>query len=420
MKRYKNWVRAAMLLLLTTLTSSTVWAAEDEYKFVLWFHDGTQKVVDFSEKPVMTYSDGVINLKTSGENLTWSLNDLKKLTFRDETIQTVVVKKDDGEAIAVQVAVDVAEEAGKKVATITSAEAAASEGSAAEVAIPSEVTIDGETYKVTEIADNTFAGKTDVSDIYLPTTDKPLTLGKDALKINDNQVATVHSPMPLLAEYALNDQLQQQVSVGKLKATVKAPNKYWTFSCGIDVIVPDKIKVYKCVVKDDKVIITMIDEDDLLIDNKRIILANNGVLVACPDDDTVNAYDIIANPKDGDIIDPNKNAKSYGENLLEPVIERTSYKSDEKFTYYVLKDNEFHPILNNGTETNVGKAILKVPTGITASRSLTIEEDDGTTFISSIPASQEAGVWYNLQGQRISKPSAKGVYIKDGNIIIVK
>ena len=93
MKRYKNWVRAAMLLLLTTLTTSTVWAADDEYKYVLWLNDGTQKILDFSDKPVMTYADGVVTLKTSGENFTWPLTDLKKLTFMNAANAKVKLSK---------------------------------------------------------------------------------------------------------------------------------------------------------------------------------------------------------------------------------------------------------------------------------------------------------------------------------------
>jgi hypothetical protein len=421
MKRYKNWVRAAMLLLLTMLTTTTVWAADDEYKFVLWFNDGTQKIVDFSDMPVMTYADGVITLKTSGENLTWSLTELKKLTFKDETTQTVVVKKDDGEAIAVKVEVEVSEEEGEKVATITSAEAAESEESTAEVAIPSEVTIDGETYKVTEIAENTFVGKTEVSDIYLPPTDEPLTLGKDALKISDTQVATVHSPISLLAQYSLNDELKQHVGEGKLKATVKAPNKYWTFSCGVDVVIPNEIMVYKCVIEDgSKVKITLIDESLLMVNNKRTILANNGVLVACPDDDNVNAYDIVANPSEGAVIAADKDAKSYGENWLEPVIKSKNYPADE---YYVLKDNEFHSILDNNSEVPVGKAVLKKPAGVAATRSLTIVGGgEGTTGIRNFaPALSEGeGVWHNLNGQRIERPTARGIYVKNGKKVVIK
>ena len=39
MKRYKNWVRAAMLLLLTMLTSNGTWA---DTKVTVWLNDGTK------------------------------------------------------------------------------------------------------------------------------------------------------------------------------------------------------------------------------------------------------------------------------------------------------------------------------------------------------------------------------------------
>ena len=48
-------------------------------------------------------------------------------------------------------------------------------------------------------------------------------------------------------------------------------------------------------------------------------------------------------------------------------------------------------------------------------------EDDGTTGISRV-AAEAAGndAWYNLSGQRISAPTKKGLYIKNGKKVIVK
>ena len=136
----------------------------------------------------------------------------------------------------------------------------------------------------------------------------------------------------------------------------------------------------------------------------------------------MNAYDIVANPKDGDVISPDKNAKSYGENWLEPVIEKTNYKSDKDYTYYVLKNNEFHPILDNDSKTNVGKAILKVPTGVSAARVFRIDgDDDVKTTISRVTVEKTDGAeWYNINGQRINKPTTKGVYIKNGKKVVIK
>ena len=418
MKRKNNWVRAAMLLLLTMLTTTTVWA--DDFNVVVWFNDGTKTGVEFTEKPTFTYADGHVTLTTTKGSVTWPLTQLRKLTFKDETKQTIVVNTEDGESIEVNVEVQTNDEDGEKTAIVTAVSASDSEQDNSVVAIPSEMNLYGDTYTVTEIADNLFAGMTEVTDIYLPTTEEPVKIGIDALKIDDNNIATVHSPLALLDDYSLNDQLKQHVDAGKLTATIKAPNKYWTFSCGINVVIPDNIKVYKCVIEGDKVKITMIDEELLLIKNKRTILANNGVLVACPDDDMVNAYDIVANPGVNAFIDAEKDAKSYGENWLEPVIKSKNYAAGD---YYVLKDNEFHAIIDNNSKVPDCKAVLKKPAGVAASRTLWIEggDDDATGISTFSPISADnESVWYNLNGQRISKPSAKGVYIRDGKIIIIK
>ena len=45
--------------------------------------------------------------------------------------------------------------------------------------------------------------------------------------------------------------------------------------------------------------------------------------------------------------------------------------------------------------------------------------EEGTTSISNINVNYENDVYYNLQGQRVDKPS-KGIYIKNGKKVMVK
>ena len=412
MKRYKNWVRAAMLLLLTMLTSNGTWA---DTKVTVWLNDGTKTDVQFAKNPVITYADGTLTLTSTSGDKSWPLSQLRKLTFGEG--QTMQVKTEEGDAVEVDIEVETSY--ASKEAVITSATVSESGTGNNTLAIPSEVEVYGDTYKVTVIAENLLKDQTDVTDVHLPDTEEPLKIGKDALKIDDENVATIHTPLAHLDDYAIDDQLKQNVDAGKLTATVKAPNHYWTFSCGIDVVIPDNIMVYKCVIADDKVKITIIEDKDLMVDGKRIIKANNGVLVACPDDDTVNAYEIVAHPDGKSAIDASSDAKSYGENWLEPVIKSKSYPADE---YYVLKDNEFHAI-DAGINSAVPacKAVLKKPDGVFASRIMGFM-GDGTTAISSAlsPSVLENGYWYNLNGRRIEKPSVKGVYINNGKKVIIK
>ena len=283
MKRYKNWVRAAMLLLLTTLANNSAWAGNT--KVTVWLNDGTKTDVLFANNPVITYASGTVTLASTSGNKSWPLAQLRKLTFGEG--QTIQVETEEGDAVKMDI--DVETSYADKEAVITSAGVSGTETDKSTLALPSEVEVYGETYKVTVIADNLMKDQTDVTDIHLPESDEPLKIGKDALKIDDDNVATIHSPLAHLDDYAIDEELKQNVDAGKLTATVKAPSHYWTFSCGINVVLPDNIKVYKCVIADNKVQITIIEDKDLMIDGKRILKANNGVLVACPDDDTVNA-----------------------------------------------------------------------------------------------------------------------------------
>lgn len=413
MKRYKNWVRAAMLLLLTMLANNSAWAGNT--KVTVWLNDGTKTDVLFANNPVITYASGTVTLASTSGNKSWPLAQLRKLTFGED--QTIQVETEEGDAVKMDI--DVETSYADKEAVITSAGVSGTETDKSTLALPSEVEVYGETYKVTVIADNLMKDQTDVTDIHLPESDEPLKIGKDALKIDDDNVATIHSPLAHLDDYAIDEELKQNVDAGKLTATVKAPSHYWTFSCGINVVLPDNIKVYKCVIADNKVQITIIEDKDLMIDGKRILKANNGVLVACPDDDTVNAYEIVAHPDGQTVIDADSDAKSYGENWLEPVIKSKSYPANE---YYVLKDNEFHAIdASINSAVPACKAVLKKPATVFAGRILGIVGDDTTDISSMLSSSaQEDGYWYNLNGQRIEKPTAKGVYINKGKKVIIK
>ena len=66
MKRYKNWVRAAMLLLLTMLTSNSAWAGNT--KVTVWLNDGTKTDVLFANNPVITYASGTVTLASISGN----------------------------------------------------------------------------------------------------------------------------------------------------------------------------------------------------------------------------------------------------------------------------------------------------------------------------------------------------------------
>ena len=85
-------------------------------------------------------------------------------------------------------------------------------------------------------------------------------------------------------------------------------------------------------------------------------------------------------------------------------------------TLYILYNGEY--VKATGTIPQ-GKCYLK-PIKPSGSRRLTIGHNNGTTSISSFDAETGTDRWYDLNGQRISKPQKKGLYIKNGKKIIVK
>ena len=335
--------------------------------------------------------------------------------FTSEPSQIIEVVTPDGEVIKTEITITIVDE-DTKTAVITAASIPASETGSTEIAIPSNVG----GYTITAIEANAFAGMTGVTDIYFPDTDQPISLGTNALKIDDEHVATVHVPVGLLGSYALNEQLEQNFKDGKVKATVTAPNRYWTFSAGVDVVVPEGVGVYICKFENEsQVKITQLGDDQLLVGGKRIIKANNGVLIACVGGTGGDAYDIVANPGGQWSMAPaSYDAKSYGDdNMLEPVIVSKNYPAT---SYYVLKNGEFHKILANSSKMPAGKAVLRLP-GVSNVRILSIiGGDDDTTGIHNRPIIEEESKWFDLQGRRIERPVKAGLYIKNGKKVVIK
>ena len=186
---------------------------------------------------------------------------------------------------------------------------------------------------------------------------------------------------------------------------VTAKNKYWTFSCDQDVKVPEGVKVYTCQLnsKGTKAIITELSATEL----GGVIKANNGVLLSSDPGD----YTFVFSPE------TTSQAKTYENNALVAVVKPTHLSPND---YYVLKDNEFHVILDDETEVPANKAVLKKPTGASGSRAIGIDEGDDATRIWGVSVADEDAVWYTVSGPRIDKPTKKGLYIKNGVKVVVK
>jgi hypothetical protein len=246
---------------------------------------------------------------------------------------------------------------------------------------------DGATVNVTE-TEGVYTFTMPAADVTVTTTWKMLTLAE-------------------LAELALDETMQDVVKDGKLKMTVTPKNKYWTLACGVDLLLPKGIVVYKARMNSagTKVELTEIDATTL----GGVLKANNGVVIASTPGES---YDLVVSPNNSVTTLSTADAKSYGtDNELVPVLEDTHFTTED---YFILMENKFVMVdVSKDTKVPAGKAVLKVPAGSVKSRSMDIDGDE-TTGIHAGMMNAEEEIWYNLQGQRINKPTRKGVYILNG------
>ena len=181
-----------------------------------------------------------------------------------------------------------------------------------------------------------------VTKVILPDTEEPLTVEAGAMK-PDGQPIDVQTPLALLDDYALMPALKENYEATKVTAKATAPARFWTFSSGVDVQVPEGVTVYRAFTQDGDIHILPIDEAN----QSKIIKANNGVLLSCDEMKGGKAYEFVANPsgpKSG-TKPATTDAKSYEGNSMVPTIEAKNYATGQ---YLIMKDNQFHTISANG------------------------------------------------------------------------
>ena len=181
-----------------------------------------------------------------------------------------------------------------------------------------------------------------VTKVILPDTEKPLTVEAGAMK-PDGQPIDVQTPLALLDDYALMTAMKENYEANKVTAKATAPARFWTFSSGVDVLVPEGVTVYRAFNDNGNIRILPIDEAN----QSKIIKANNGVLLSCDEMKGGKAYEFVANPsgpKSG-TTPATTDACSYEGNSMVPTIVGTNYPTGR---YYILKNNEFHTMSANG------------------------------------------------------------------------
>lgn len=118
----------------------------------------------------------------------------------------------------------------------------------------------------------------------------------------------------------------------------------------------------------------------------------------------------------------------------------TITKTDGDFTNLVLKSGEYVGLSSESSNIPAGLSYLPIPTSfipattrgevamglnmkeaeVITMKALIGGEDDGTTGIRRVEIEAGDNTWYNLSGQRISTPTKKGLYIKNGKKVIIK
>lgn len=75
------------------------------------------------------------------------------------------------------------------------------------------------------------------------------------------------------------------------------------------------------------------------------------------------------------------------------------------------------PYLNSYYQEEIDEATLRMEAAI-AEFEMVYGSD--VTAIKSVDALKADGTWYTINGQRISKPTEKGIYIHNGRKVVVK
>lgn len=213
------------------------------------------------------------------------------------------------------------------------------------VEVAARTQVGNNVFEVREIKADAFRTKdanVKVTKVILPDTEKALTVEDGAMK-PDGQPIDVQTPLALLDDYALMTAMKENYEANKVTAKATAPARFWTFSSGVDVVVPEGVTVYRAFNDNGNIRILPIEEANA----SGIILANNGVLLSCDEMKGGAVYTFVANPgnQQSGTTPATTDACSYEGNSMVPTIVGTNYPTGR---YYILKNNEFHTMSANG------------------------------------------------------------------------
>lgn len=181
-----------------------------------------------------------------------------------------------------------------------------------------------------------------VTKVILPETEGALKIAEGAMK-PDGAPIEVQTPLALLDDYALMQTLKDNFEGKLISATAKAPQRFWTFSSGVDVLVPAGVTVYRAFMQDGAIRTLPIQ----MANASGIIKANNGVILSCNSMTGGDVYTFVANPgaQQSGTTPATTDACSYEGNSMVPTIVGKNYPTGR---YLMMKDNKFHSMSANG------------------------------------------------------------------------
>ena len=213
------------------------------------------------------------------------------------------------------------------------------------VEVAAQTKVGNNVFVVREIKANAF--KTDnanvkVTKVIMPETQEAIPVEAGAMSPNGTAIE-VETPLALLDDYALMLSMKPNYEAKKVTAKATAPERFWTFSSGVDVVVPEGVTVYRAFNDNGAIRILPIDEAN----QSKIILANNGVLLSCNSLTGGAVYTFVANPgnQQSGTKPATTDACSYEGNSMVPAIVATNYPTGQ---FYLLKGNKFHTMSANG------------------------------------------------------------------------
>ena len=264
-----------------------------------------------------------------------------------------------------------------------------------------------------------------VTDIYMPDTEEIIDVAKQAFRLiaDESTTARIHTSLPLLDDYALTAGLKAEYEAGHVMTTITPTTRYWTFSSGVDVVVPEDVTAYICFADGlDAVAAIAITNTKATVNGKErvIVKANNGVMMGCGDDKG-GTFDIFAWPSDdrpSGMKPTTEDAKTYEGNMMVPAIVKTHFEPSE---YYILYNNTFHELeADDDTSVSPCKAVLRKSNPAMA-RILSIHNESVGIYTIYNDSRSEEGTWFSLDGRRLNgKPTAKGIYIHNGKKTFIK